>query len=150
MSLTSVAATWLLKPQISQIPLRVQLEISSIQIEECTIIGNQCYCDALILYEVGSLGHLKERIRTCGLESSISIGAMEPRFLLAFFTDLEDLPGGAGFMASYEGGTYTTSDDWETTTEGISTTSRTTPEPTEETTEYGTTKEPGYCKWMNI
>lgn len=71
---TSVAATWLIKPSMSQIPISVNLVIDYISLETCTFPGDICACDSVILYEVNETGHLRESRKLCGEEDSIQFG----------------------------------------------------------------------------
>lgn len=98
---TNVAATWLIKPQLGQVPASASLTVESVSLESCTVPGNSCACDSVVLYEVNSTGHLRESKKMCGEEEFISISGLELRFILAFFSDFEDLEGGTGFTATY-------------------------------------------------
>lgn len=140
---TSLAATWLAKPTAAQIPQRVDLQFENIRLEACSVSGNPCACDGIIMYQVGDAGTLNETRRMCGQESVASFYNLEPRFIIAFFTDLEDLSGGEGFTATYypSSGISPSTEDWWITEETTRpTTQRTTTRPP--TTDYSTTDYP--------
>ncbi|XP_021964869.1 uncharacterized protein LOC110860114 [Folsomia candida] len=120
---TSVAATWLFKPVSN-----VDLSISKIGLEECSLDGGEdrCACDALILYQIGTSGQLNETKRMCGEEASVDFSNLKGTFLLAFFTDLEDLRGGTGFTARYYPNQNITPATQSPTTTSESETTRTT------------------------
>lgn len=136
---TSLAATWLAKPTSAQIPQRIDLHFSEIWLESCSVPGEPCSCDSIILYEVGDAGTLTETRRLCGQELGASFYNLEPRFIIGFFTDLDDLVGGQGFQATYyPSSEMSTTEEWTST---IVTTRRTTTEEAPSTTDYPTTTE---------
>jgi len=127
---SSLAATWLISKEADTSSPATDLELSQLRLESCSR-SDPCTCDALLIYEINSLGHLRESTRYCSnVTSPITTSSLPNSFLLAFFTDfIPESNGATGFSVLYFPSdsssiepTTTTDYTDETTTERIDTT----------------------------
>jgi len=73
-----------------------------LELESCNHPSDPCSCDALILYKISAGGIITEESRFCGETSNDLIENLDPRFILAFFTDLQSQSAtGGGFDVNY-------------------------------------------------